>query len=50
MAGTTFTEIGLIKVLNTQADVATCEIIEDAGINTDVEGDNLPLARLINTK
>ena len=46
MAGTTFTEIGMIKVISTQADVATCEIIEDLGINTDVEPDKLPLARL----
>ena len=46
MTGTTFTKIGLIKVVSTQADVATCEIIEDLGINTDVEPDKLPLARL----
>ncbi len=46
MAGTTFTKIGVIKVVSTQADVATCEIIEDLGINTDVEPDKLPLARL----
>lgn len=46
MAGTTFTKIGVIKVVRTQADVATCEIIEDLGINTDVEPDKLPLARL----
>ena len=46
MAGTTFTKIGVIKVVSTQADVATCEIIEDQGINTDVEPDKLPLARL----
>ena len=32
MTGTTFTKIGLIKVVSTQADVATCEIIEDLGI------------------
>ena len=42
MTGTTFTKIGLIKVVSTQADVATCEIIEDLGINTDVEPDKLP--------
>lgn len=46
MTGTTFTKIGVIKVVSTQADVATCEIIEDLGINTDVEPDKLPLARL----
>ena len=46
MSGTTFTKIGEIKVISTQADVATCEIIEDLGINTDVEGEKLPLARL----
>jgi hypothetical protein len=46
MAGTTFTKIGVIKVVSTQADVATCEIIEDLGINTDVEPDKLPRARL----
>ena len=46
MSGTTFTKIGVIKVISTQADVATCEIIEDFGINTDVEGEKLPLARL----
>ena len=46
MSGTTFTKIGQIKVISTQADVATCEIIEDLGINTDVEGEKLPLARL----
>ena len=46
MSGTTFTKIGEIKVISTQADVATCEIIEDLGINTDVEGERLPLARL----
>lgn len=46
MTGTTFTKIGVIKVVSTQADVATCEIIEDLGINTDVEPDQLPLARL----
>ena len=46
MTGTTFTKIGVIKVVRTQADVATCEIIEDLGINTDVEPDKLPLARL----
>ena len=47
--GTTFTKIGLIKVVSTQADVATCEIIEDLGINTDVEPDKL-LARLATNK
>jgi hypothetical protein len=47
MSGTTFTKIGKIKVLSTQADVATCEIIEDLGINTDVEPEKLPLARLV---
>ena len=46
MTGTTFTKIGVIKVVSTQADIATCEIIEDLGINTDVEPDKLPLARL----
>jgi len=46
MTGTTFTKIGVIKVVSTQADVATCEIIEDLGINTDVGPDKLPLARL----
>lgn len=46
MTGTTFTKIGVIKVISTQADVATCEIIEDLGINTEVEPDKLPLARL----
>jgi hypothetical protein len=46
MTGTTFTKIGVLKVVSTQADVATCEIIEDLGINTDVEPDKLPLARL----
>ena len=46
MSGTTFTKIGEIKVISTQADVATCEIIEDLGINTYVEGEKLPLARL----
>ena len=46
MTGTTFTKIGVIKVVSTQADVATCEIIEDLGINTDVEPDKLPIARL----
>ena len=46
MTGTTFTKIGVIKVVSTQADVATCEIIEDLGINTDVEPDKLPLTRL----
>ena len=46
MTGTTFTKIGVIKVVSTQADVATCEIIEDLGINTDVEPDKLPRARL----
>ena len=48
MTGTTFTKIGVIKVISTQADVATCEIIEDLGINTEVEPDKLPLARLAN--
>ena len=47
MTGTTFTKIGLIKVLSTQSDVSTCEIIEDAGINTDVDGEILPQARLV---
>ena len=46
MSGTTFTKIGEIKVISTQADVATCEIIEDLGINTDVEGEKLHLDRL----
>ena len=46
MSGTTFIKIGVIKVISTQADVATCEIIEDFGFNTDVEGEKLPLARL----
>lgn len=46
MSGTTFTKIGVIKVISTQADVSTCEIIEDLGINTAVEADKLPLARL----
>lgn len=47
MSGTTFSKIGTIKVISTQADVATCEILEDLGINTNVEADKLPLARLV---
>ncbi len=46
MKGTTFTKIGIIKVISTQADVATCQIIEDFGINTNVESDKLPIARI----
>ena len=49
MSGTTFSKIGMIKGISTQADVATCVIIEDIGINTDVEVEveKLPLARLV---
>ena len=47
MSGTTFSKIGTIKVISTQADVATCEILEDLGINTNVEADKLQLARLV---
>lgn len=47
MSGTTFTRIGKIKVISTQADVATCQILEDLGINTKVEPEKLPLARLV---
>jgi len=47
MSGTTFSKIGTIKVISTQADIATCEILEDLGINTNVEADKLPLARLV---
>lgn len=46
MSGTTFTKIGQIEVIDVQADVATCKIIEDLGIDTNVEPENLPLARL----
>ena len=47
MSGTTFTRIGKIKVISTQADVATCKILEDLGINTNVEPEKLPLVRLV---
>lgn len=47
MSGTTFTRIGKIKVISTQADVATCQILEDLGINTKVEPEKLPLVRLV---
>jgi hypothetical protein len=46
MSGTTFTKIGQIEVIDVQADVATCKIIEDLGIDTNVEPQNLPHARL----
>ena len=46
MSGTTFTKIGMIEVIDTQADVSTCKIIEDLGIDTSVDPENLPLARL----
>ena len=44
LSGSQVTKIGLIEVTDTQVDVATCKIIEDFGINTDVAPDDLPIA------
>ncbi len=47
MKGTQLTKIGKLEVKNVQADVATCKIIEDLGINTEVvDPKDLPIARL----
>jgi hypothetical protein len=46
MKGTKLTMIGKIEVINVQADVATCKILEDLGINTEVTPKDLPVARL----
>ena len=47
MKGTKLTKIGKLEVKNVQADVATCKIIEDLGINTEVvDPKDLPIARL----
>lgn len=46
LSGSQITKIGLIEVVDTQIDVSTCRIIEDFGINTDVDADDLPIARI----
>lgn len=46
LSGSQITKIGLIEVVDTQIDVSTCRIIEDFGINTDVDAENLPIARI----
>ncbi len=50
LSGTQVTKIGLIEVIDTQVDVATCRIVEDFGINTDVSPENLPVARISTTR
>ena len=47
LAGGAITKIGSVKVINTQEDVSTCEILEDNGINTEVSSpEDLPIAKV----
>ena len=50
LSGSQITKIGLIEVVDTQIDVSTCRIIEDFGINTDVDAEDLPIARISSNK